>query len=134
MRTGKYTGSELIQEFKSAEFGVIATAGISVEVAKYLNNPEAGAANADHFNGTFHTIQGDAFVASGSLYIGEKDEEHGFWVGGTFGIPTLGFGAKAAKVDWEYEMKKKIDLDDDYSPFVNFIGECLCRALIIATP
>jgi RHS repeat-associated protein len=115
-----------------SEGGAYAGVGLSVEGARYVGgNKTPGAADAESFNGIFHTIQ----VAdpkqrfSGSVYVGNEKFANGNWVGLTIGAPKIGLSAGLAYVKWDYQyIGTPIKLDEDDSLF----GTCLCDALIAA--
>ena len=92
------------------ENGVAASLGGSLEMAFYIGNSNQGDANAEHFQGVFHTVEVPTpytvgiFGAGLSLYEGEKDETGGKWVGGTGG---LGLGAALGKVNWDYKLASR---------------------------
>ena len=112
-----------IDEWMRFEAGLYAGIGAGIEAATYIGG---GLADADSFNGVFHTSQG-ALVAVGlSGYVGDIDDEGGFWMGGTVTWGPRGFGV--AKVDWLYQHYGIVlDIDND----LGLPGRCWCAQLRI---
>ena len=109
-----------IDDFQRFEVGLNAGLGAGFEAAHYIGDDLA---DADSFEGVFHTAQGAVGPGGISLYLGDEDENGGRWIGGT---GSLGPGVGLAKIDWMYKHHGNvIDLDDDYG----ISGRCLCAAL-----
>ena len=96
------------QDWERFEAGLNAGVGLGIEEAYYVGG---GLADADSFEGIFHTSQGSLATVGLSGYVGDRDENGGYWVGGTV---TVGPGLGAAKIDWLYKHHGlKIDLDNE---------------------
>jgi RHS repeat-associated protein len=117
---------ETAEDFAFFEAGIYAGFGVGPEAAVFLGS---GDANADTFNGIFHTFDA-AFEAFGlGLYVGEPDAGARMWVGGTITVGPPGFGL--AKIDWDYQHNGKVwDLDSGEG-LGGIPKRCLCHELRI---
>jgi hypothetical protein len=106
-----------IKEWLKFEAGIYAGIGLGAEVALFIGG---GLADANTFNGIFHTVQGALKIPGISGYVGEVDPDGRLWLGGTI---TVGPGIGLAKIDWMYQHHGAVmDLDDDFgNP-----GRCAC--------
>ena len=117
-----------VEDFKRFAFGLGGGANIGVELAYYQGN---GIASADSFEGAFHTVEVSIPIVNSlglSGYVGDKDDDGGFWWGGTANA-VLGTGLGLSKKDWVYKHNgNKIDLDD-LKGVKNLPGRCFCAEL-----
>lgn len=115
-----------IDDFEKFEAGLYVGIGVGYEEGRFIGS---GIADADSFNGLFHTMQGMAGVGI-SGYSGSYDSlNNGFWIGGTL---TFGPSIGVAKIDWNYQHNGSvIDLDDGKG-FIGFSGRCYCMNLRIS--